>query len=84
MEAAATGLPLVTTDIRGCRQVVDHGVNGLLVPPKDAAALADALRTLAADPPTRARMAEASLEKATREFDQQRVIDITLDAYAPD
>ena len=42
MEAAAMGLPVVATDIRGCRQVVEHGSTGLLVPPRDAAALTDA------------------------------------------
>ncbi|MEA2057639.1 MAG: glycosyltransferase family 4 protein, partial [Actinomycetota bacterium] len=40
MEAAATGIPVVATDIRGCREVVDPGVNGLLVPVRDADALA--------------------------------------------
>src|SRR6478736_3117230 len=43
MEAAATGLPIVATDIRGCRQVVDHGVNGLLVPVRDSTALGAAI-----------------------------------------
>ncbi len=44
------GLPVVATDIRGCRQVVDDGVNGLLVPVEDHVALADALRSLVRDP----------------------------------
>ena len=43
MEAAAMGLPLVVTDIRGCRQVVDDGINGIRVPVRDDAALADAI-----------------------------------------
>lgn len=81
MEAAAMGLPLVVTDIRGCRQVVDHGVNGLRFPRSDARALAEALETLAADPTLRAQMGRASTSKARREFDQQTVIDITLDVY---
>jgi glycosyltransferase involved in cell wall biosynthesis len=81
MEAAAMGLPLVLTDIRGCRQVVDNGVNGVLVPPRDSRALADAIAVLARDASLRQRMGDASTEKAKREFDQQRVIDITLEVY---
>ena len=50
MEAAACGVPVVATDIRGCRQVVDDGITGLLVPVRDAVALADALGTLAQRP----------------------------------
>lgn len=81
MEAAAMGLPLVVTDIRGCRQVVDHDVNGLRVPRYDHEALGAAIAALAADEPRRTRMGQASVEKAHREFDQQSVIDITLDVY---
>jgi len=81
MEAAAMGLPIVATDIRGCRQVVDDEVTGLLVPPRDARALADAIGTLADDPERRARCGEAAAAKARREFDQDRVIDITLETY---
>ena len=51
MEAAAMGLPVIATDIRGCRQVVDHGVTGLLVPARNPAALAEAIGRLASDPP---------------------------------
>jgi glycosyltransferase involved in cell wall biosynthesis len=81
MEAAATGVPVVATDIRGCRQVVDDGVTGLLVPRGDAAALARAIEMLVVDGARRAHMGAAALEKARREFDQQRQIDITLDVY---
>jgi glycosyltransferase involved in cell wall biosynthesis len=81
MEAAASGLPLVLTDIRGCRQVVDHEVNGLLVPPAKAEPLAAAVARLADDPGLRARFGSASVAKAAAEFDQQRVIDRTLATY---
>ncbi len=81
MEAAAMGLPIVTTDIRGCRQVVRDGENGLLVPVRDPVALAEAIRLLATDPARRAGMAEAARVRARRDFDQQRVIDITLATY---
>ncbi|MEJ7582506.1 MAG: glycosyltransferase family 4 protein [Acidimicrobiales bacterium] len=81
MEAAAMGLPLVVTDIRGCRQVVDHGVNGIRVPARDATALARAMTLLGDDAGMRRRMGTASTAKAQREFDQQHVIDTTLHAY---
>ena len=81
MEAAAMGLPIVATDIRGCREVVDHGATGELVPVRDAVALADAIAALAGDQPRRARLGAAASAKARRDFDQQRVIDRTLETY---
>ncbi len=81
MEAAACGLPIVASDIRGCRQVVDHGHTGLLVPARDPAALADAIETLAADPIRRQAMGRAARAHAESEFDDRRVIDRTLDTY---
>jgi glycosyltransferase involved in cell wall biosynthesis len=81
MEAAAMGLPIVATDVRGCRQVVDDGVSGFLVPPRDPAALADAVADLAVDPERRAQMGAAGRRRARQHFDQQRCIDITLRTY---
>ncbi len=81
MEAAALGLPVVASDVRGCRQVVDDGRSGRLVPVGDVAALAEALDDLVRDPGLRARWGEAGYAKAIAEFDQQRVIDITLSVY---
>jgi glycosyltransferase involved in cell wall biosynthesis len=81
MEAAAMGLPVVATDIRGCRQVVDDGVNGLLVPVRDPVALARALATLAGDASMRARMGRAGREKAVAEFDERNVVRTVLDTY---
>ena len=75
------GLPIVATDIRGCRQVVDDGVTGSLVPVRDPAALATAVARLAGDRAERRRMGEAAAAKARREFDQRRVVDITLATY---
>ncbi len=82
MEAAAMGLPIVTTNIRGCRQVVDDGRNGILVPVRDAAALAAAITRLATDSGLRAEMGAAGRAKALRDFDERRCIDITLETYA--
>jgi glycosyltransferase involved in cell wall biosynthesis len=81
MEASAMGLPVVATDIRGCRQVVDDGVTGTRVPVRDAAALARAVGHLVDDRATRTRFGAAARAKALTEFDQQRVIDITLRTY---
>jgi glycosyltransferase involved in cell wall biosynthesis len=81
MEAAAMGLPIVATDIRGCRQVVEHGRTGLLVPAGRADALAEALAALVNDPGARVAMGRAGRAKAVREFDQQRQIDISLEVY---
>jgi glycosyltransferase involved in cell wall biosynthesis len=81
MEASASGLPIVATDIRGCRQVVAHERTGLLVPVRDPSSLADAVQRLVDDPALRARLGAAASAKAVAEFDQQRVIDITLATY---
>lgn len=81
MEAAATGLPIVACDIRGCRQVVEHGVTGLLGPVRDAPALRRNIERLLDDRTLRASMAAAALDKAHRDFDQQAVIERTVDAY---
>jgi len=82
MEAAAMGLPIVATNIRGCRQVVDHEATGLLVEPRDARQLAEAIRRLSDNDTDRRRMGHAARAKALLDFDQQRCIDLTLDVYA--
>ena len=76
------GLPIVATDIRGCREVVDHDRTGLLVPARDPAALEAAIDRLAGDAAARRRLGEAAAAKARDEFDQRRVIARTLEAYA--
>jgi glycosyltransferase involved in cell wall biosynthesis len=81
MEAMAMGVPVVTTDVRGCRQVVDHGRVGVLVPPRAPADLAKAIHELANDAPRRTALAQMSRERAREFFDQQRCIDITLSVY---
>ncbi len=74
MEAAASGLPLIVTDIRGCREVVEDGGNGLLVPVRDAPALRSAIERLGNDPELRQQMSEAGRSKAVLEFDEQRIV----------
>ena len=82
MEAAAMGLATVATDIRGNRQVIADGETGLLVAVRDAAGIAAAVRRLVGDASSRAAMGAAARRRAADEFDQQRIIDRTLAAYA--
>ena len=82
MEAAASGLPVIATDVRGCRQVVDDETTGVLVPVRDPRALEKAIERLVDQPDLRASMGGAAHAKARREFDQQQVVDRTLDAYS--
>lgn len=81
LEAAACGLPIVTTDAPGCREVVRDGVNGLLVPVRDAAALAAALGKLIDDAALRGRMGQQSRSRAETEFGLETVIAQTLAVY---
>jgi len=81
IEAAAMGLPSVLTNIRGCREVVRDGVEGLLVPPRDVAALSEAVSRLLGDPGMRARMGEAARVRARDRFDESSVEDILLRSY---
>ncbi len=81
LEAAACGLPIVTTDAPGCREVVRGGDNGFLVPVRDAPALAVALRRLIENPELRAQMGHRSREIALAEFSSEQVIAETLAVY---
>ena len=71
-EAMAAGLPVITTDIGGLSEQVEHGVNGLIIPPSDATALAIALRTLKNNPLKIASMAAHSRQIAEKRLDAQR------------
>lgn len=81
MEAAAMGLPVIATDIRGCREVVDHGSNGLLIEVGSPQALADAITKLGTDGELRSAMGSASRSKALEDFDERRVVERVLGAY---
>ncbi len=81
LEAMACGLPIVTTDTSGCRELVTDGVNGLLVPVRDARALADAIRRLAGDSGLRERMGAAGRRRVEREFAQDLVFAKTEAIY---
>ena len=69
VEAAACGLPAVGARTGGIVDVIEEGASGLLVPPRDASALASALRTLVADPERRRQMGRRAREVARDRFD---------------
>jgi len=81
LEAAACGLPIVTTDTPGCRDVVLDGQNGLLVPARDPHALADAIEKLAQAPELRARMGQLGRARAEQHFSSEKIIGQTLQVY---
>lgn len=81
LEGAACGRPLVASDIPGCRQVVQDGHNGFLVPPNDPIALAQALKRLISDPALRGRMGNASRQLVLEKFTHARVNAATLSVY---
>ena len=75
------GLPVIATDIRGCRQVVEDGTNGILIPVRNAEALSEAIRRLGDDPEMMHRMGEASRIRAIEHFDERRVVEKVMGAY---
>jgi glycosyltransferase involved in cell wall biosynthesis len=81
IEAAAAARPIVTTDVPGCREVVEHGVNGLIVPPKDPVALADALEILILNPCLRLKMGGLGRSIAESKFGIDLIISKTLAVY---
>lgn len=81
LEAASCGLPLVASDVSGCREIVRDGVNGYLVPARDASALACAILKLARSTELRAVMGAESRRMVCAEFSQEQVLQRTLEVY---
>lgn len=81
LEAAACGRPIVTTDTSGCREIVNDGVNGFLVPVRDSHALAEALEKLILDKQLRKTMGAAGRQKVEQEFSDAIVLQQTLEVY---
>jgi len=81
LEAAACGRPIVASDVPGCRQFVRPGIEGLIVPPGNAAALAHALATLAADRALQLSAGAAARRKVVREFTETAVRAKTREIY---
>lgn len=81
LEAAACARPLVATDAPGCREIVRDGENGLLVPLRDAASLANAIERLVGDRALRLRMGEKGRQMVESEFSEEKVAQQTLAVY---
>jgi glycosyltransferase involved in cell wall biosynthesis len=81
LEAGAMGLPVLATDVPGCRNVVSDGYNGLLCEVKSSASLAHAMqKMLALTDDERARMGENGRALVARKFDEQLVVEATMRA----
>ena len=81
LEAMAHGLPVASTNVDGIPEAVEDGVSGLLVPPRDPAALADAIVRLLEDPAMRARMGEAGQRIVRERFGLERMADELVAVY---
>ena len=76
------GKPLIATDVPGCREVVQDGYNGILVPAQSAAALANAVLALLDDPIQAERMGVNGRQKIEDEFAVDKVVQSTIQAYS--
>jgi glycosyltransferase involved in cell wall biosynthesis len=81
MEALAMGVPVVTVDSRGCRDVVRNGINGFVLPAADADLIAETLRTVSADRDCLCRMAQSATAGRAR-FDRRRYVAAELELYS--
>lgn len=81
MEASSTSVPVVASDISGCRETVKSGYNGILVPARDHHALANALKRLILDKQLRSKMAANGRKMAVEIFDESRVVDRLIKGY---
>lgn len=81
LEASATALPLIGTDMPGVTEAINDGVNGILIPTRDSKALANAVEELADDPQKSQRFGDASLDRANNEFDHRRVVGAYMKMY---
>jgi glycosyltransferase involved in cell wall biosynthesis len=82
MEASAMKVPCVVTDVRGCRQVVTHGRNGIVVPLGDVPALAQAILAVLTNPWLARRLGDEGRRRALDEFDERSVFRSVLAEYA--
>jgi glycosyltransferase involved in cell wall biosynthesis len=81
IEAAACAVPAVAADVPGSRDAIEHGVTGLLVPPRDHGSLVEAICTLLEDDARCQAMGRAARARALAEFDLRQITDRQLDVY---
>lgn len=81
LEAASCGRAIVSTDVPGCREIVKHNKNGLLVPPRDVQALADSLKILLCDSVLREQMGAYGRQMVVNDFSEETVVKETLEVY---
>jgi glycosyltransferase involved in cell wall biosynthesis len=81
LEAMATCLPAIGTSVGGVPEVIVNGETGLLVPPRDAVALASALRTLIDSPDLRTQMGMAGRERVEKYFTEREMVSKTIELY---
>ena len=81
LEAAACGRPIITTDVVGCRQVIDDGVEGFVVPARSPWGLAEAMQRLAQDADLRHKMGLAARRRAEQRFGQEQVVAMHFKIY---
>lgn len=81
IEACAVGKPIITTDAIGCKECVEDGLNGYMVPVKSVDELANAIEKLISSPEDRKRMGEYSRKKAEKEFDQKDFVNLHMTIF---
>jgi glycosyltransferase involved in cell wall biosynthesis len=81
LEAASAGIPIVTTDTPGCREVVEDGVNGFLVPPQNSVMLSERLKELIENSELRSDFGKSGRKKVLNKFTLDKVVEETMNIY---
>lgn len=81
LEAAACGLPIIATDVTGCREICHDGINGLLIEPRDPDSIVEAVARLADDPGLRSRFGQESRRLVETRFSEEIVVAQTMELY---
>ncbi len=81
MQAGAMGLPSIVTDINGCNEIITHGVNGLIIPPKNASVLRDTMLEIVENPELRRSLAGESRQRIVARYDRKRMWELILEEY---
>lgn len=81
LETAAIGRPIITCDAPGCREAVEHDVNGILVPPQSPDDIAQAMKSLMNDPEKRAQYGVAGRKRVEEDFNTDHVVTQTIQVY---